>query len=439
MGLKKLLTQSIIWRCTYFFSVLLVNIFLARFLQAAGTGNLFFITVLFSFVQVALSLGGESGFIFFASGNTIERNKLTTVSIVWSFIAGIIAIGSVYVFFAFNHSANNEEIKWYSAFAFLYVCGQMLTNFCVGIYYSRENYLLPNLILAFVNFAFVVFIALQNSKPTAIEIQWVTFFYFATFFMGGLLVYISYTLQYNHEGAMGFPDRSSFIKLLHYSITALGANVVFFLVYKIDYLFVNYSPVSTATDLGNYIQASKMGQLMLLIPQIIASVVFPRTASGIEAASLSNAIMIIARLLSQLFLVVFIGVALMGSWFFTTVFGASFNEMEIPMLLLIPGIFSLSILALLSAYFAGKGKVKINLYGAIIGLVVMIVGDFIFVPRYGIIAAALISTLSYAANVSYSMYNFYRDYSVRWVEFFKWKKTDYAALLSLLKFNKASS
>ena len=63
-------------------------------------------------------------------------------------------------------------------------------------------------------------------------------------------------------------------------LTALAANVVFFLVYKVDYMFVNYSPVCTAADLGNYIQVSKLGQMMLIIPQIIASVVFPRTASG---------------------------------------------------------------------------------------------------------------------------------------------------------------
>ena len=33
----------------------------------------------------------------------------------------------------------------------------------------------------------------------------------------------------------------------------------------------------------------------------------------------------------------------------------------------------------------------------------MIIGDFIFVPRYGIIAAAAVSTFSYASNLAYSM------------------------------------
>ena len=116
-------------------------------------------------------------------------------------------------------------------------------------------------------------------------------------------------------------------------------------------------------------------------------------------------------------------------------FGETFNKMQIPMLIIIPGIFALSILVLLSAYFSGKGKIKINLHGAIIGLSVMIIGDFIFVPRYGIIAAAAISTLSYVSNLAYSLLHFYRDYSISWTEFVRWKKADYNWLVTLIKKN----
>ena len=66
----------------------------------------------------------------------------------------------------------------------------------------------------------------------------------------------------------------------------------------------------------------------------------------------------------------------------------------------------------------------------------MVTGDLTFVPRYGIIAAAAVSTVSYAANVVYSMWNFYKDYSIHWIEFFKWEKADYNWLFSILKFNK---
>jgi O-antigen/teichoic acid export membrane protein len=435
MSLRKLLTQSIAWRGFYFFSILLVNIFLSRYLQAAGTGNLYFITVIFSFMQVLLSLGGESGIIYFASGNIIERNKLITIAATWSFFGGLIMMGFVYLYFLCNASADKTLLNWYCAYGFLYVCGQALANYSTAIYYTKENYFLPNFLLSIVNIIYIFIIPGKNAVHDAFNTNMIVLLYFATFLGGGLLVFISYVLQYKNEGVIGFPERRHFMQLIRYSTTALGANAVFFLVYKIDYLFVNYSPVCTAGDLGNYIQVSKIGQMMLTVPQIIASVVFPRTASGTDEKNLSNAIITIARLFSQIFLLMFIFVAFIGKQFFIVVFGESFNKMQLPMLIIIPGIFSLSILALLSAYFAGKGKIRVNLYAAIIGLIVMVAGDIIFVPRYGIIAAAAVSTISYMANVIYSLWNFYKDYSIHWIEFFKWKKADYNWLLSFLKFN----
>ncbi|MEP6467208.1 MAG: polysaccharide biosynthesis C-terminal domain-containing protein, partial [Parafilimonas sp.] len=412
----------------------LVNVFLSRYLQAAGTGILYFTTVIFSFMQVALSLGGESGIIYFASGNLIERNKLVTVAITWSFVAGCIMVGAIYLFFLFNKSPLEFSYTWYCAFGFLYVCGQILTNLSVAVYYTRENYFLPNFLLSVINIIYVFIIPGKSANKSVEQIEWITLFYFATFLAGGLTVFISYIIQYKNESAFGFPDKIQFKKFFRYSATALGASVFFFMVYKIDYFFVNYSSASTAADLGNYIQVSKLGQLMLLVPQIIASVVFPKTASGdVDRMKINNAIIVMARLFSQFYLVVFIVVALMGNWLFTTIFGESFNKMQLPMLLIIPGIFALSVSALLSAYFSGKGKIKLNLYSAFIAMVIMLAGDYFFVLPYGIIAAAIVSTLSYLIDLAYLLFHFYKDYSISWTEFIKWKKNDYKVLFTLLK------
>ena len=190
MGLKKLFTQSIIWRGFYFFSVLLVNIFLSRYLQAAATGNLYFITVIFTFSYVVLSLGGESGIIYFASGNIIERNKLITLGAVWSFVAGIIMAVFVRLYFLFNGSADQALVYWYCTFAFLFVSGQLLANYSVGIYYTRENYFLPNFLLAIVNLVFVFLIPGKIAVAHSTEVRWITLFYFATFWCGWIVGFL---------------------------------------------------------------------------------------------------------------------------------------------------------------------------------------------------------------------------------------------------------
>jgi len=209
--------------------------------------------------------------------------------------------------------------------------------------------------------------------------------------------------------------------MLRYAFVALTANVIFYFEYRIDYWFVRHSAVCTDNDLGNYIQVSKLGQMLLIVPQILAGVIFPRSASGIERDALNKTLMIIARLFFTVFLLIAIAVILCGNTVFVWMFGTTFNKMQLPFIILIPGIFFLSVLALLSAYFSGKGNVKVNVSGALLALCFMIIADYFFVPLYGIIAAAAISTLSYAMNTVYSLMQFYRDYSVNIIDFFDGK------------------
>ncbi|MEP6512840.1 MAG: polysaccharide biosynthesis C-terminal domain-containing protein [Parafilimonas sp.] len=432
MNFKRLLLQSIFWRGLYFFSLLLVNIFLSRYLQAAGTGNLYFITIIFSFMQVVLSLSFDAGIIYFASGQIIERNKLTGIIVSWSLISGIVMIALVYLFFVFESPYPDSLLKPCCIYAFCYVAGMSLMNYTTALFYTQDNFVLPNFLISLVNFLFIFFIPGKEKAPSAAEAEKIIYYFFAVFLVQGIVVFLSYLFKNRNTSSFGFPTRVETGAFFRYSITALAANVIFFLVYRIDYLFVNASPVCTAADLGNYIQVSKLGQMMLVVPQIVASVVFPRTASGVAREEMNKSIQIIARLFSQLYLTIFLFVAFFGKSFFILVFGESFNKMQAPMLLLIPGIFSISVLALLSAYFSGKGNVQVNVRGAILALIVMITGDFIFVPFYGIAAAAAISTISYTVNLAYSMMQFYKDYSISWIEFLRWKKADYNWLFSML-------
>jgi O-antigen/teichoic acid export membrane protein len=384
-------------------------------------------------MQVLLGLSFDAGITYFASAKIVQRNRLVTMAGLWSVFAGVAMTCLVYIFFLVDGSMPRALLPSYCVYGFCYVCGQSLAVYLTALYYTQENYFLPNILLSLVNFAFIIIVPRKDSATTPDEMQRIILIYFFSFVLSGLLLLISFIITNKKEGALRFPERTEVKKILTYSLTALAANVVFFLVYRIDYLFVKASPVCTDADLGNYIQVSKLGQMMLIVPQIIASVVFPRTASGIERERLSNAITLIARMFSQLFLFVLIAVAVLGNYIFIFVFGTTFDKMELPMLIIIPGMFSLSVLALLSAFFSGVGKLKINVRGAIIALVVMIVGDLLFVPHFGIVAAAIVSTLSYTVNLAYSLYFFNKDHDIHIIDFFRWRKEDYSWLKTLLK------
>lgn len=436
MELNKLLGQSLIWRGLYFISLLMVNVFLARYLTAPVAGWVYYLTNIFLFVQILLSLSLQSGITYFASGNIIGVNKLLWLSICWSAVVGLLVLLVSFIYFHFVKDTTLQIELMYALFAFCYVTGMLLTGYVTVLFYTQNDFFLPNFLMTLLSLALVVMIPKNSITAGAIYEDHILYLYFILFILQGISLCIAFAMKNKSFREFSLPTKNENGKLFRYSIVAVAANVIFFLVYRIDYWFVRNNPaVCTDADLGNYIQVSKLGQLLLIIPQIIASVIFPRSASGLQRDELNNTMMIMARLLSRFFLLLMIIVALSGNRLFTFVFGETFDKMFWPFLIIVPGIFSLSVLTLLSAYFSGKGNVRVNLNGAIIALVFMLVGDYFLVPLYGITAAAAVSTVSYSINVGYSLLQFYKDYSINVFEFFRWRKTDYHWLKSLLKRN----
>lgn len=431
MNFQKLLLQSLTWRGVYFISMLLVNVFLSRYLQAASTGIVYYISNIFSFSLILVSVSLESGVTFYASGNLIQKNKLIWFVMAWSLVLVVIVLAAIALYFHFTNASQEALANRYYYFGVTYIAGLFLTNCAAALFYTQNNFMLPNALLASWNILLIILIP-KHAASNIEEATPILDAYFLVFVLQGISICIAYLFSNKTKRQFALPVKAELKDLFRFSSLAMTANIVFFLVYRIDYLFVNASPVCTAADLGNYIQVSKLGQLLMLLPQIIASVIFPRTASGIDRQELNNTVMIIARLFLQLYVVVLIVVIFAGQYIFTWLFGETFNAMELPFIILIPGIFSLSVLTLLAAYFSGKGKVIVNVTGTGIALVVVIIGDYLFVPLYGIVAAAAVSTIGYTVNLLYILYVFYKDYSINLYDFFHWRKEDYSWIKTLL-------
>ena len=99
-----------------------------------------------------------------------------------------------------------------------------------------------------------------------------------------------------------------------------------------------------------------------------------------------------------------------------------------PFLLLIPGILSLSGLFILTAYYAGKNRIRVNINGALLALAVVLAGDFIFIPRYGINAAAFTSSIGYIVYQAYVLWIFRKEYNTSLTGFFIFRFSDWQTI-----------
>jgi O-antigen/teichoic acid export membrane protein len=320
----------------------------------------------------------------------------------------------------------------YLYYAVCYISGIQLTNFFTVLFYTKKNFFLPNFLMVLLNIIFIIIIpkqeGIEHTNPS-IFIK----LYFGYFMLTGLVLMIAFIIKNKSLQKISLPSLGSLKLLIRYALMALAANIIFFLVYRIDYWFVNR--FCSAEELGNYIQVSKLGQMLLIIPTIISSVVFPHTAGGggTKLSQMKDNILRIGRFTTVLYVLLFIIVLIIGKHFFPWIFGSTFQLMYLPFLILLPGIWALSNLFILSAYFGGVNKVKVNIQGACVGLVLILVGDLILIPIYGMYAAAFVSTIGYIATFLYSFLHIRKEYSVSITQYWSINKDDIKWLQATIK------
>ena len=433
MNFHRLLMQSLVWRGIYFFTILLLNIVFSRYLKANGAGWVYYLTNWFSLVLLVGSLSMESAVTYYASNKKIHSNKLVWLSVLWTVAVSAVIYILFRVYFVEIKDEEPLTSNQYLFFALTYIGGILLLNFFSAMFYAQRDFFLPNFIMVVFNILLIGLIIWADELK--ISVNELLNIYFAFFLMVGLTVFLVYSIRNQSWRNISVPSRGEGRMLLRYALLALMANVVFFLVYRVDYWFVRHSPASSPDgyDLGNYIQVSKHGQMLLVLPQIIASAVFPQTASEVDRQNVRDTVTLLSRGFVVLYSALIVLIALFGQWLFPFVYGETFNRMYWPMLLILPGIWALSVMILLAAYFSGKGNVKVNIYGGLLSVFIVLAGNYLFTFRYGMIAAAFISTIAYCSYMFFLLYRFLKEYQLPLSDFFIPRKNDLAFAIGKLR------
>jgi O-antigen/teichoic acid export membrane protein len=430
MNFQKQLAQSFIWRGLYFVTVLVMSIFFSRYFEAGNAGWIFYLCNNFSIILILAGLTIENAITYYSSQKTINDDSLAWFSLVWSIIVSFIIFTGLWLYLQTSTGSPFITNDQYLFYAVCYIAGLQLTNIFTVLFYANKDFFLPNLLMVLLNIGVIILIPKQvGTKNTNVSL--VINLYFAYFVISGLALAVAFIYTRKSWKNVSFPSFNNIRLIIKYALMALAANVIFFLVYRVDYWFVER--YCTPEELGNYIQLSKLGQMLLVIPSIISSVVFPHTAAGMQRTEIRENILRIGRVTSLLYIILFVLILLLGDWMFPMVFGRTYQLMYLPFLVLLPGIWALSNLYILSAYYGGVNKVKINVQGAFIALIVILTGDILLIPKGGIIAAAMVSTLGYLVNFLYSFLMLKNEQTVSIFQYFNINKDDIRWLRSFIQ------
>jgi O-antigen/teichoic acid export membrane protein len=190
--------------------------------------------------------------------------------------------------------------------------------------------------------------------------------------------------------------RSVASETARFGIVGNAANIMQFLIYRLDAFIVNI--VIGASAVGLYAVATRLAELLWLLPNAVAFVIFPRAASlGKEEMNKFTPKVVGATLAAGAAggVVLLVG----GPLFVRVLFGAQYKDAYPALAALLPGAVLLGPAIVLGNEIAGRARPGLNAINALIGLAIIVPLDIWLIPAHGIVGAGAASSVAYTVNL----------------------------------------
>jgi O-antigen/teichoic acid export membrane protein len=187
------------------------------------------------------------------------------------------------------------------------------------------------------------------------------------------------------------PDLALLKQLLGYGLKFYVSILAGVVIFRADLLIVNR--FRGANEAGVYAVASQFTFLLIMLPGVIASLLFPRVAARQHRAADYTAE--VTRHASFVMIIMCLAAAAF-SFSLPLVYGARFADATVQLLIMLPGVYFISIESVLVQHFTGTGLPRAIPWFWVITVAVNLALNFALVPAWGARAAAVNSTVSYA-------------------------------------------
>ncbi|MBF8743309.1 MULTISPECIES: oligosaccharide flippase family protein [Pseudomonas] len=193
-------------------------------------------------------------------------------------------------------------------------------------------------------------------------------------------------------------DRSGQRELLSYSAKSHPDLLFQQVILRSDYLFIG--AVLGSTALGHYAMATAAAELLLIVPEAVTTPLMKHLLQ--QDADMQRLTPLALRLTATVMLLACLSMALIGKWLIITLFGIEYAPAYPALLALLPGLLGLCYTAILRLDLLGKnrpGTVSL-IMGA--GAALNLLLNIFMIPAWGIVGAALASSIAYLA-VTFAM------------------------------------
>ena len=367
------------------------SVIVARWLGPAGAGMLAVLNVTVALALQVGSAGLPSANTYFIAREQKSLNAAWANSIVFAIAAGVLTSVAILAIARFRPALFGNVPFALIAIAAVSIPFQLLTLLGLNVLLAVKRVDLLNLLdaatpLLLLGNAVVILIFLAYGLPALV---WSNAAVAAVMALVVMLTIVSVARRAAiHQRFQ--PDWHLLKQTLRYGGKFYVSIMAGAIIIRADLLIVNH--FRGAAEAGVYSVASQVGNLLLTLPAVIATLLFPRIASEPEPRG-EFAVRVTRHTSFVMFIVC--AAAAAGAFLLPFVYGQRFSGAVFQLLLLLPGIFFLAIESVLVQHFTGTGLPAAIPAFWIVTVIVNLGLNLALVPRWGALAAALNSSVSY--------------------------------------------
>lgn len=206
-----------------------------------------------------------------------------------------------------------------------------------------------------------------------------------------LALYLASEVSKHKQSRKARPDLALLKAMLRYGVKFYISILAGAIIFRADVLIVNQ--FRGTAEAGVYAVASQFSFLLLMLPAVIATLLFPRVAaSGDETGEFAVQV---TRHTTLVMLVMCLAAGVFA-FVLPLIYGADFKDATVQLLILLPGIFFMGLESVLVQHFTGTGLPATIPVFWVITVAFNIGLNLLLIPTFGARGAAVTSTLSYA-------------------------------------------
>jgi len=369
------------------------SIIMARVLGPQGKGIYSLAILLPSLLVMLGNLGISQASIFYTGKKKYSPSEILANNIVLSFLLSIVCflIGLVAILF-FRNSLFPGVAKVYLFLALFLIPLQFFLNFVNYLFLGLQRIKEFNFISILQSFIFLILLSIfllifKFGVKAAIVSHILSCFIGAVvlFCLAKKIIVIgSFHLYLN---------KFYFKDAFRYGFKVYLGNIIGFLHYRIDIFLINIflDPIAV----GFYSIATALSEKIWLVSQSAGTVLFPRVSSETDEKRLNNFTSLVCR---NVLLITAIGAILLfilGHWIIILLFSEKFLNSVLPFKILLIGAVTMSGWRVLANDLYGRGRPELNIYISLISVLLNIILNILWIPKFGIAGAAWATSISY--------------------------------------------